>query len=116
MHVVTGTRQVAPGQDVRLFLRHLFEMALAMMVAMLISAAVFLGAVGMTAAEAMRRHAVLFRGLASLWDDDRDGRLDAPPRSYVATISGDGCGDGHSCSSPHLPPRRRRHRRADLRG
>jgi hypothetical protein len=60
MHVATATRRVARGQDARMFFRHLFEMALAMMVGMIISAAVFLTAVGMTAAEAMRRHAVLF--------------------------------------------------------
>jgi hypothetical protein len=35
-------------------------MALAMMVGMMVSAAIFLSAVGMTAAEAMRQHAVLF--------------------------------------------------------
>lgn len=44
----------------RRFLRHVLEMTLAMMVGMMVSAAVFLSAVGMTAAEAMRRHAVLF--------------------------------------------------------
>jgi hypothetical protein len=60
MNVATVTRPVAPGHNVRMFFRHLFEMALAMMVGMMISAAVFLTAVGMTAAEAMRRHAVLF--------------------------------------------------------
>lgn len=42
------------------FLRHLLEMALAMMVGMMASAAVFLSAVGMTADQALRRHAVLF--------------------------------------------------------
>jgi hypothetical protein len=42
------------------FLRHLLEMTLAMMVGMIVSAAIFLSAVGMTAAEAMRQHAVLF--------------------------------------------------------
>jgi hypothetical protein len=42
------------------FLRHLLEMALAMMVGMIVSAAIFLSAVGMTAAEGMREHAVLF--------------------------------------------------------
>jgi hypothetical protein len=42
------------------FLRHLLEMGLAMMAGMLVSATIFLIAVGMTAAEAMREHAVLF--------------------------------------------------------
>ena len=42
------------------FGRHLLEMVLAMMVGMLISAAVFLSIVGMTADHAMRQHAVLF--------------------------------------------------------
>jgi hypothetical protein len=48
------------------FFRHLVEMALAMMVGMIVSAAVFLSAVGMTAAEAMRQHAVLFVVLQAL--------------------------------------------------
>jgi len=42
------------------FLRHVLEMWLAMMVGMIAAAAIFLSAVGMTAAEAMRQHAVLF--------------------------------------------------------
>jgi hypothetical protein len=42
------------------FLRHLLEMGLAMMVGMIVSAAVFLTAVGMTVDEALRQHAVLF--------------------------------------------------------
>jgi hypothetical protein len=42
------------------FLRHLLEMTLAMMAGMIVSAAIFLSVVGMTAAEAMRQHAVLF--------------------------------------------------------
>jgi hypothetical protein len=48
------------------FFRHLVEMTLAMMVGMIVSAAVFLGAVGMTAAQAMREHAVLFVVLQAL--------------------------------------------------
>ena len=43
-----------------LFVRHLLEMGLAMMVGMIASAAIFLSAEGMTAEEALRRHAVLF--------------------------------------------------------
>jgi len=60
MRVDTATRQARPGHDAHGFLRHLFEMALAMMAGMMVSAAIFLSAVGMTAAEAMREHAVLF--------------------------------------------------------
>jgi hypothetical protein len=60
MSVAIGKRRVGSGQDARRFLRHVIEMALAMMVGMMVSAAVFLSAVGMTAAQAMRQHAVLF--------------------------------------------------------
>src|SRR6266545_6482414 len=60
MRVATSTRQARPGHDAHGFLRHLFEMALAMMAGMMVSAAIFLSAVGMTAAEAMGEHAVLF--------------------------------------------------------
>jgi hypothetical protein len=52
--------RAGPGRDARGFLLHLLEMAAAMMVGMMVSAAVFLSAVGMTAAQAMRQHAVLF--------------------------------------------------------
>jgi hypothetical protein len=60
MRVATARGQARPGHDAHGFLRHLFEMALAMMAGMMVSAAIFLSAVGMTAAEAMREHAVLF--------------------------------------------------------
>ena len=60
MRIATATRQASPAHDAHGFLRHLFEMTLAMMVGMMVSAATFLTAVGMTAAEAMREHAVLF--------------------------------------------------------
>ena len=60
MHLITASRQARPGDYARGFLRHLFEMMLAMMVGMIVSAMIFLSAVGMTAAEAMREHAVLF--------------------------------------------------------
>jgi len=53
MHVATSTRQARPGHDAHGFLRHFFEMALAMMAGMMVSAAIFLSAVGMTAAEAV---------------------------------------------------------------
>jgi hypothetical protein len=56
-----GPHPNAPG-----FLRHLFEMTVAMMVGMMVSATVFLSAVGMTAAQAMRQHAVLFVVLQAL--------------------------------------------------
>lgn len=49
-----------PARDGRRFVGHVLEMGAAMMVGMVASAAVFLTAVGMTAAEAMRQHAVLF--------------------------------------------------------
>lgn len=42
------------------FLRHVLEMTLAMMAGMMVSGALFLSAVGTTAAQAMRQHAVLF--------------------------------------------------------
>ncbi len=60
MHVATINRQAREGHGSHRFVRHVFEMALAMMVGMMVSAAIFLSAVGMTAAEAMRQHAVLF--------------------------------------------------------
>ena len=49
-----------PAHDGHGFLRHLLEMGLAMIIGMMVSATIFLSAVGMTAAEAMREHAVLF--------------------------------------------------------
>lgn len=48
------------------FGRHLIEMGLAMMAGMIVSAAIFLTAVGMTADEGMREHAVLFVVLQAL--------------------------------------------------
>lgn len=60
MRAVTATRPADRGRGAHRFLRHLFEMALAMIVGMLGSAAIFLTAVGGTAAEAMQQHAVLF--------------------------------------------------------
>ena len=48
------------------FSRHLLEMGLAMMLGMIVSAAIFPSAVGMTAAQAMREHAVLFVVLQAL--------------------------------------------------
>jgi hypothetical protein len=60
MHLAVAPWRAGPDPDAHGFLRHLFEMTLAMMVGMIVSAAVFLSAVGMTAAQAMRQHAVLF--------------------------------------------------------
>ena len=48
------------GLDTIGFGRHFVEMLAAMMIGMVVSAAVFLSAVGMTAEQAMREHAVLF--------------------------------------------------------
>jgi hypothetical protein len=60
MHAASAAQRVEPAHDGHGFLRHLLEMGLAMMVGMMVSAAIFLSAVGMTAPEAMREHAVLF--------------------------------------------------------
>lgn len=49
-----------PAREAPRFIVHVLEMGGAMMVGMSASAAIFLTAVGMTAAEAMRQHAVLF--------------------------------------------------------
>jgi hypothetical protein len=59
-------RTVGPGKDTRTFLRDLLEMGLAIMVGMFVSAAIFLSAVRMTAADAMREHAVMFVVLQAL--------------------------------------------------
>lgn len=66
MRVAATPWRTQQGRDARGFLRHLFEMAVAMMVGMMVSAAVFLSAVGLTAAQAMRQHAVLFVVLQAL--------------------------------------------------
>jgi hypothetical protein len=60
MRAVSSAEPAGPAHDAHGFLRHLLEMGLAMMAGMMISAAIFLTAVGETAAEAMRGHAVLF--------------------------------------------------------
>ena len=60
MHVASAAQRTGRAHDRHGFLRHLLEMGAAMMVGMLVSATIFLSAVGMTAAEAMREHAVLF--------------------------------------------------------
>ena len=66
MHAASAAQRTESAHDGHGFLRHLLEMGLAMMVGMMVSAAIFLSAVGMTAAEAMREHAVLFVVLQAL--------------------------------------------------
>jgi hypothetical protein len=66
MRAASAAQRTGPAHDAHGFLRHLLEMGLAMMVGMMVSAAIFLSAVGMTAAEAMRVHAVLFVVLQAL--------------------------------------------------
>jgi hypothetical protein len=66
VRAVSRIQRIGPTHDTHGFLRHLLEMGLAMMAGMMISAAVFLTAVGMTADQAMRRHAVLFVVLQAL--------------------------------------------------
>lgn len=60
MRAAVAAQRAGWAHDAHGFLRHLLEMALAMMAGMIVSATIFLSAVGMTAAEAMREHAVLF--------------------------------------------------------
>ena len=62
-----GTAQrTGRSHDAHGFGRHVLEMGLAMMVGMMVSAAIFLTTVGMTAEEGMREHAVLFVVLQAL--------------------------------------------------
>jgi hypothetical protein len=58
--------RTGPAHDAHGFVRHFLEMGVAMMVGMLVSAAIFLTAVGETADEGMREHAVLFVLLQAL--------------------------------------------------
>lgn len=60
MHAASFAQRTGRAHGRHGFLRHVLEMGAAMMVGMLASAAIFLSAVGMTAAQAMREHAVLF--------------------------------------------------------
>jgi len=60
MRAAGAAQRVGPAHHAHGFVRHLLEMGIAMMVGMMVSATIFLSAVGMTAAEAMREHAVLF--------------------------------------------------------
>ena len=66
MHAASAAQRTGRAHHAHAFLRHLLEMGLAMMAGMMVSAAIFLTAVGMTAAEAMREHAVLFVVLQAL--------------------------------------------------
>ena len=66
MHAASAARRTGAAHHAHGFGRHLLEMGLAMMVGMMVSAAIFLTAVGMTAAEGMREHAVLFVVLQAL--------------------------------------------------
>jgi hypothetical protein len=60
MRAAGAVQRTGPAHPAHGFVRHLLEMGLAMMVGMMVSATIFLSAVGMTAAQAMREHAVLF--------------------------------------------------------
>jgi hypothetical protein len=66
MPAARAAQRTGPAHHAHGFGRHLVEMGLAMMVGMLVSAAIFLSAVGETAAEGMREHAVLFVVLQAL--------------------------------------------------
>jgi hypothetical protein len=66
MPAASVAQRTGPVDHVHGFGRHLLEMGLAMMVGMIVSAAIFLSAVGMTAEEGMREHAVLFVVLQAL--------------------------------------------------
>ena len=66
MHAASAAQRTESAHDGHGFIRHVLEMGLAMMVGMIVSAAIFLTAVGMTAEEGMREHAVLFVVLQAL--------------------------------------------------
>jgi membrane protein YdbS with pleckstrin-like domain len=66
MRAASAAQRTGPAHHAHGFGRHLIEMGLAMMVGMIVSAAIFLSAMGMTAEEAMREHAVLFVVLQAL--------------------------------------------------
>jgi ABC-type tungstate transport system substrate-binding protein len=66
MRAASVARRTGEPHRAQGFGRHLLEMGLAMMVGMIASAAIFLTAVGMTAEEGMREHAVLFVVLQAL--------------------------------------------------
>ena len=66
MRAASSAERTGQPHSAHGFGRHLIEMGLAMMVGMIVSAAIFLTAVGMTAEEGMREHAVLFVVLQAL--------------------------------------------------
>jgi hypothetical protein len=66
MRAAGAAQRTGPAHHAHGFGRHLLEMGLAMVVGMMLSAAIFLTAVGMTAEEGMREHAVLFVVLQAL--------------------------------------------------
>jgi len=66
MRAAGAAERTGPDHHAHGFGRHLLEMGLAMMVGMIVSAAIFLTAVGMTAEQGMREHAVLFVVLQAL--------------------------------------------------
>lgn len=66
MSAAGAAQRAGRAHEAHGFGRHLLEMGLAMMVGMMASAAIFLTAVGMTAEEGMREHAVLFVVLQAL--------------------------------------------------
>jgi hypothetical protein len=66
MRATSAAQRTGQAHRAHGFGRHLLEMGLAMMVGMIVSAALFLTAVGMTAEEGMREHAVLFVVLQAL--------------------------------------------------
>src|SRR5207247_6300491 len=66
MRAAGAAQRTGPAHHAHGFGRHLHEMGLAMVVGMMLSAAIFLTAVGMTAEEGMREHAVLFVVLQAL--------------------------------------------------
>jgi len=66
MRAASVARRTGAAHHAHGFLRHLLEMGLAMMAGMMVSGAIFVTAVGMTAEEGMREHAVLFVVLQAL--------------------------------------------------
>src|SRR4029453_13182327 len=101
MRTASAAQRTGPAHHAHGFGRHLIEMGLAMMVGMIVSAAIFLSAVGMTAEEADARARGAVRRLTSARDDGGDGRLDAPPAAQLAKLLGDGNGDGRSRGPTH---------------
>src|SRR4051794_39218405 len=66
MRAASAAQRTGEPHGAHGFGRHVIEMGVAMMVGMIVSAAIFLAAVGMTAEEGMREHALLFVILQAL--------------------------------------------------